>query len=510
MLACQLSKYSATSATINLSLLALYKRKLYRSTSYVIRQVNYTTVGYECTPFADISRDANFVETAISNGVRTFITSGSSNDDSTVGYEKIHELLSDLTITDDNFHLKDCFIGHRLTSDENDWGDSIKNLYKYGKSLNFITIQPPSTPTDNFNHRIDRVEEIVQQYSNAKHKNKSISSSAANSNDSDRSDGPVIGVDITTEYIMQSNENDIINIIRNSSNRIGIVTVATNCFTKRAAFNIIKAAKDRQIITVSTDVLRSHPKKPAYFSMYSGHSLGSGAFVGNMKSDKDINSLIQTSLDDFKKNLGRCVHLEKEYMSKLHNVKNDADGQDFVPLTDICWAHVLSSTLNNGSIDFPEEFHYLLQKQVRLSLIPFFLITHTLYSYTYHREIILYLQINVKLEVTVDVLNKKSKEHSEWLSVYQPLVKMLFASYLRFYQAKKTMMLHDISKIIGASSVNDLPTSIGTLSINLGSDYTLLSCAVIDSIDSTKSMGTENTIEMYDKIETIAAAFTTR
>ena len=171
--------------------------------------------------------------------------------------------------------------------------------------------------------------------------------------------------------------------------------IPTNVFTITGAAQIYEWASTKSsVVTVATDTLRAHPRRPGLINVGTKHVTGAN------ESHIDMASMLQS----LQKAMDSCMKVEKVYLEKSW-------GKDTgVSPVDICFAHVLAQT--QSGILFPEEWEYIKRTQVE-----------------------------PKLFQSLDLLSRHSNEAREWTVLYNPLARYLFHTFLLSLEAKKQDIL---------------------------------------------------------------------
>lgn len=171
--------------------------------------------------------------------------------------------------------------------------------------------------------------------------------------------------------------------------------IPTNVFTIIGAARIYEWASTRSsVVTVATETLRTHPRRPGLMN------LGTKHVTGAIESHIDMASVLQS----LQKAMDSCMKIEKVFLEKSW-------GKDTgVSSIDVCFAHVLAQT--QSGILFPEEWEYIKRTQVE-----------------------------PKLSLSLDLLSRHSNDAREWTVLYQPLSRYLFHTFLLSLEAKKQDIL---------------------------------------------------------------------
>lgn len=157
--------------------------------------------------------------------------------------------------------------------------------------------------------------------------------------------------------------------------------MATNSMTMHAAVPIIQTAKALNLLTISSEVLRCHSKRPGLLSdsVYDKyHSTTIKTTVEKKVVDvtitddstppaseaiRKLSREVEETAKEFHVALDRCLQAEKIFLN------NFRDSMPSIPVTDFCLAHVLGNSYKQFL--YPEEWSYMVRQKVSASLLAY-------------------------------------------------------------------------------------------------------------------------------------------
>lgn len=143
-----------------------------------------------------------------------------------------------------------------------------------------------------------------------------------------------IGIDLSTDVLVTASESaqqidEVLTVLDKmlEGRQKVYVLVATNVFTIAGASRILEwAAEKDTVVSVATETLKCHPRRPGLMTNGTRHL--TGANEGQM----DIKSVLET----FKKAMDSCMKVERKFLDSDWTVKTG------VQPTDVCFANVLA------------------------------------------------------------------------------------------------------------------------------------------------------------------------
>jgi len=363
-------------------------------------------IGYECSAYVDNERDvANIDKILVSMPqMKSFYVTGDRS-----GYHRVYETLIDATMTNDTINLNEYNIMHKLSKNSNNWKEEIDAIHE---AINIKHLRSVILPIN-----MDMPENILEF----------ISTQSGGTN-------ILLGIELSTEYITAHTLDDAIQAVNKAikGGKLSTVSIAFNSFTSKKALSIYNhIRKTFPTIRINVvDLLRAHPRKPGLLFIESGYKLGSKEMKVDEKDTKvAVQSNITQSVEDFKRSLDRCIHLEKQVLTKLSNNGHTSK----VNINSLCWGSILSKV--QSDILFPEEWGYVVDHNIIDELN------------------------NEKVK-----LDNVGTEYREWMSLYLPMAKYLFSSFLVLQNYRKYFLLVEICDALNAHhnrvivTASDLPS----------------------------------------------------
>ena len=349
-----------------------------------------STIGYECSAYVDNERDVATIDKLLASApqMKSIYVSGDR-----LGYHRIYETVIDASMTSDTLNLTEYKIKHKLSKNHASWKEELDVIH------NIIDIKHLALvilPID-----VEITENILDLI-------------AA------RTEGTkvLLGIELSTEYIMSNSHENAMKDISHAmtQNRFGAISIAFNSFTSKKALlihNYITKSFPNVRINI-VELLRAHPRKPGLLFIESGYKLGSKEIKIDRKDTKlSIQSGMTQSLEDFKRSLDRCIHLEKQILAKLSS--NGLTSK--VNINSFCWGSILGTA--QSSFLFPEEWGYVVDNSIMNELN------------------------NEKIK-----MDNIGTEYREWMSLYMPMAKYLFSSFLVLQNHRKYSLLVEICEAI--------------------------------------------------------------
>ena len=381
-----------------------------------------SSISYELSKHSGLGADqvmeAALLERAVRSNVRTIIT----ND---VGVSShVYELLADLTATED-VDFSTYLFGHRIFK-----RSSVK---KDGD--NVIT-------ADDCIKEVGSINKMLEKCSLDKNRLKQLDFITLPPNLYHESDIPhfkllgtqlIVGMDFTTDYILESSEEAIIDEVKRLSDGVKVITIATNFMTIMKASKVIAFAKQCNAIVVSTETLRIHSKRPGLLSVISGcpshHNIRK---ITQYNTPEGVSAALRTSVDNLRRSMDSCMHVEKIYLDRLQGLAPN------VKKTSLCLAHVLVQAQKN--IQFPEEFNFIINSQLEPNLL-----------------------------AAIEEMKKANKETSSWTTLYTPMSRHLMSAFHDYLQLRKYSLCFDVSRQLNVS-LNYLQVYQNACNINVFSN----------------------------------------
>jgi len=372
------------------------------SSKYYIVRRPISGFGFSSSPFADANFECALLEKCINQGANCFI--GSSSQMNSESFAKCYETLGDYLAVEDEDSGK-FTVGHRfrpsitpetgklesksIVSDIRHELNQVFRCFQTNElNLGFLSVSP--TITSASATCISSLEWRIEDAQEALEQSELASK------------GVKLGLDLTTEMLASTSTNQIENLLQNVGNRSEVVTLAVNPYTIHSFQSIIDWALSHKVNTIAYDILRIHPRRPG--------QLHSATRSGKAYPHLDLNKTVK----DLEKALDLCMHIEKKFINEM------AEGCDVLP-TQVCWGHVLAG--QQGSILYPEEWEYLYNTQA----IP-------------------------SLETAYTILKKSGDARRDFAMLHQPLTTVLFAAFDKVLQARKQMLVKQVSSSIDERS----------------------------------------------------------
>lgn len=337
--------------------------------------------------------DCTLLEKSIRNGCRTIVCRGTGQDAASTS---VFELLVDLALTED-IDLETSLVGYCLQGDGEDNAGSgggsggsgrTKALAELASSLggkrilDFANIPVRLTPSGAIEASCLQERETLQ-HDMQQH-------------------GVSIGLDLQTSALsgLSAEQAEALLGSLGSLPSALPVTVATNALTAPLAQRIHAALRrachgdqERRLV-LSTEIFKvSASPRPALLIPYPT------TIAGKTTMDQAV--------DDLKHATDRCVQLEKHFLDKMRAEMPE------VPVTDVCWGHVLLQTQH--SIQSPEEWHYLLAHQI----MP-------------------------KLDKSSGLLRSKSKAAAEWAALHAGMARYMFSCFSTVQECRRTAVCSEL------------------------------------------------------------------
>ncbi len=369
---------------------------------YSFRRLS-STIGYECSVYIDNERDVATVDKLLASApqMKSIYVSGDR-----IGYHRVYETVTDASMTNETLNLSEYNIKHKLSKNHTNWKEELDVIH------NIIDIKHLGSVILPIN--IEITENILDLIAT-------------------RTEGTklLLGIELSTEYIISNSHEDAIKHINRimKQNRFGAISIAFNSFTSKKALSIYNHIKKTfpNIIINIVELLRAHPRKPGLLFIESGYKLGSKELKIDEKDTKlSVQSDMTQSVEDFKRSLDRCIHLEKQILAKLSN----KGLTDKVNVNSFCWGNILGTA--QSSILFPEEWGYVVDNTIMNELN------------------------NEKMK-----MDNIGTEYREWMSLYMPMAKYLFSSFLVLQNHRKYLLLVEICEAINSHHNRVIVTASG-------------------------------------------------
>jgi len=408
-------------------------------------------LGFESSPLADARLDCTLLEKSVRQGCRSILARGSGTDANT---NSIFELLGDLALTED-IDLDSCLVGYCFSD-----GLGFREREQNARSL-------METMGKGKRSLLDYVTFPVQVESDG-----SIAGSVLEERASlqDALGGPgvlKVGLDFPTAVLnglSAASTAKLLDSLTVATSPPQCLTVATNVLTASQSRGIIEWSRGQRasppLLVVSTEVLRVDSRRPALLAPVPTLALSA---AGRAKDS------MTEATNDFKHAVDRCMTLEKHFMTKL---QPELPSSTLVPLTDLCWAHVLMQTQN--SVQSPEEWHYLLTNQV----MP-------------------------KLNACTDKLKSTSKAAGDWATLYAGMARYMFTTFATVQARRREVCLGEVQSALGFSPSFDVsasPMHLGVLAASFGSSSTVIAGCEVRQRDDEVVVSAEEAERVLAKV----------
>ena len=391
---------------------------LSRFRGVVLFRQPHRAYSFETFSFAPDSADeCVLLEKSIRSGCSSVYTSkskafkGTVHDFQQSNVVEVYELLSDLTSTEE-VRLEDFQLGHCLDLHPDTIERELQIIHSVlpatRKSLDFATLMlqsPGETPSEVFD--VTSLKSAVTAIDMFPHFNGSL------------------GFHFSTALLANISTQELDEALSTVSSALEgverplLVAIATNYLSQESALRVAKWAKNKNAKIMACEVLRMDERRPGLLGLPASSATSGSISINATLSTK--NAVLQ-AMENLKVSMDRCLHMERQYMEKLHEAGEGEEGSELV--RQLCVAHVLVHIQNN--LHSLEEWDYLLRND-----------------------------IDPRFEAALEKVKKQSKAAAEWASLYTGLARHLFSSMSVLHRTKKYMICDDILKSMGVSSSKD-------------------------------------------------------
>jgi hypothetical protein len=355
---------------------------------------------------AELSADSTLLEKSIRSGCSAVYTSkNKACQDNIYGSNvtEIYELLSDLTSTEE-IAIEEFMLGHCLdlhpANIEQEMQVITDTLSKTRKSLDFATLLLRSPEEDSENKSgLDATR---------------LQSAVTALDEFPQFEGR-IGFHFSTALLANASTEELdelldsIHSVLQGVSRPLLIAVAANYLSQENALRVAAWAKCQNAKIIACEVLRMDERRPGLLCLPT-LSAASGAISINATISTK-NAVIQ-AMEDLKVSMDRCLHMERQFLEKLHN-PGDGQGAGDGLVRQLCVAHVLLHIQNN--LHSLEEWDYLLKTN-----------------------------IHPGFEAALEEVRKQSKATADWAAIYTSLARHLFECMSVLHRTRKYMVCDDI------------------------------------------------------------------
>lgn len=260
--------------------------------------------------------------------------------------------------------------------------------------------------------------------------------------------GVRIGLDFSSQVLYNADEETTISYLnliqylyRMSYNDSGFyfplecMTVACNAFTYEKASQMMSLGRSITIPVAATEIVRAHPRRIGTITLPHDRfapssvdavdktaAMAYGSPSQSKQQDDDFDEPLPHDPQDkalvlLNRSLKSCLSMEKQYMSRFDPPP--------VPITDVCWAHIIISTFQSVAKPIEETNETKTKDDINSNTNR----NRNLILFAEEWEYNLRTRINPVFESAMTTLEKNSAETADFRVLYKPLANILFRSY---------------------------------------------------------------------------------